>query len=523
MSSSSYGGFTIGYIGHVERFVFGGPDDTSFSPHGAGLGIPTDGPMTDFPGLDQHESPGDEPTMLVQTLPPSTPKKPMATKLQLLTPDPTPVGKRYVDRRAGKPTASSAAKARTQTPSANRVHKRRPSKKSSVDMTKTAVDRTAPLSPPAAVPLISCGSFDVALLPAMTHDVVPLPAAPGLMSPGASPFDADSEMDSVRALTNALDADPDQASPMDDGLEWLVDEEMDRLTDEYLGNTPPGDDSASPEQAEAADEDEDGEVAGTGITEEEIAAFMHGPEPADGKWVCLFVECGKRFGRKENIKSHVQTHLGDRQFRCRHCHKRFVRQHDLKRHAKIHSGVKPFACACGNTFARQDALTRHRQRGCCIGAYAGVVKKAAKRGRPRKIRPEDDRSAAVEGARVTAEPMSTSSSSSGTSATSAFSTSSGSSSYMSLNLLTQPLAYPTPMAAVAVAAALSNICTPPPSPGLSGSMADWFFKCPHLDETLAGLDRDPDPDYCRTTTAGGNDASWAHIITDRDVIDPACL
>jgi regulatory protein SWI5 len=39
-----------------------------------------------------------------------------------------------------------------------------------------------------------------------------------------------------------------------------------------------------------------------------------------------------------------------------------VRQHDLRRHEKIHGGDKPFVCACRKSFARQDALTRHRQR-----------------------------------------------------------------------------------------------------------------------------------------------------------------
>lgn len=122
----------------------------------------------------------------------------------------------------------------------------------------------------------------------------------------------------------------------------------------------------------------------TGITSEEINNFISGPDQADGKWLCLYPECNKRFGRKENIKSHVQTHLGDRQYRCHVCKKCFVRQHDLKRHSKIHTGVKPYPCLCGNSFARHDALTRHRQRGMCIGAFEGIVKKVVKRGRPRK-------------------------------------------------------------------------------------------------------------------------------------------
>lgn len=126
----------------------------------------------------------------------------------------------------------------------------------------------------------------------------------------------------------------------------------------------------------------------TGVTLEEISQFILTPETTDGKWTCLFDDCGKKFGRKENIKSHVQTHLNDRQYQCPSCLKCFVRQHDLKRHAKIHTGVKPYPCDCGNSFARHDALTRHRQRGMCVGAFDGVVRKPVKRGRPRKNRPD---------------------------------------------------------------------------------------------------------------------------------------
>ena len=128
----------------------------------------------------------------------------------------------------------------------------------------------------------------------------------------------------------------------------------------------------------------------TGITLDDIATYIQGPDPSDNKWVCLYEGCGKRFGRKENIKSHVQTHLNDRQYQCPSCGKCFVRQHDLKRHAKIHTGIKPYPCECGNSFARHDALTRHRQRGMCVGAFDGVVRKVVKRGRPRKHRPDMD-------------------------------------------------------------------------------------------------------------------------------------
>lgn len=138
------------------------------------------------------------------------------------------------------------------------------------------------------------------------------------------------------------------------------------------------------------DLDLDASVDDTGITPEEIAAFMYGPRPDDNRWVCIFPGCTRTFGRKENIKSHVQTHLGDRQFICNVCGNDFVRQHDLKRHAKIHSGVKPYTCPCGRTFARHDALTRHRQRNTCDGGFEGISRTPTKRGRPKKVRPDAD-------------------------------------------------------------------------------------------------------------------------------------
>ncbi|TLD23742.1 hypothetical protein PspLS_06945 [Pyricularia sp. CBS 133598] len=126
----------------------------------------------------------------------------------------------------------------------------------------------------------------------------------------------------------------------------------------------------------------------TGISSDTVQAYITGPDPSTGKWTCTYPDCGKMFGRKENVKSHVQTHLNDRPYNCPNCNKCFVRSHDLKRHAKIHTLVKAYACPCGKEFSRQDALTRHRGRGMCIGGLPGVVRKQGKRGRPRKARPD---------------------------------------------------------------------------------------------------------------------------------------
>ncbi|KAL8928466.1 MAG: hypothetical protein Q9208_001699 [Pyrenodesmia sp. 3 TL-2023] len=130
----------------------------------------------------------------------------------------------------------------------------------------------------------------------------------------------------------------------------------------------------------------DGTNEETGVTEDEISTYMVGPLE-ENKYLCTYAGCNKVCGRKENIRSHIQTHLGDRQWRCNHCEKTFVRQHDLKRHSKTHTGQKPHQCPCGSGFARQDALTRHRQRNTCVGGFGvaeGIPQSPSKRGRPKK-------------------------------------------------------------------------------------------------------------------------------------------
>ncbi|UZP42360.1 hypothetical protein NXS19_010176 [Fusarium pseudograminearum] len=41
----------------------------------------------------------------------------------------------------------------------------------------------------------------------------------------------------------------------------------------------------------------------TGVTQDEIAQFISGPDAGDGKWTCTYEDCGKKFGRKENTSS----------------------------------------------------------------------------------------------------------------------------------------------------------------------------------------------------------------------------
>ncbi|KAK0774106.1 Metallothionein expression activator [Friedmanniomyces endolithicus] len=131
-------------------------------------------------------------------------------------------------------------------------------------------------------------------------------------------------------------------------------------------------------------------IVETGVLAYEVQQYIGELSDRDNKYGCMWEACGRRFGRKENVRAHVQTHLGDRQFMCNLCDKTFVRQHDLKRHIAIHSDNRPFVCPCGTGFARHDALTRHRQRGMCPGALPGFEKteeEKPKRGRPKKERP----------------------------------------------------------------------------------------------------------------------------------------
>lgn len=102
----------------------------------------------------------------------------------------------------------------------------------------------------------------------------------------------------------------------------------------------------------------------------ELDQYWEGPDESK-TYTCIYRDCGKKFTRRYNVRSHIQTHLSDRPFACSYCPKKFVRQHDLNRHIKGHLEARHCKCPCGKEFARLDALKKHRERNICIGGNIG--------------------------------------------------------------------------------------------------------------------------------------------------------
>ena len=78
-------------------------------------------------------------------------------------------------------------------------------------------------------------------------------------------------------------------------------------------------------------------------------------------------DCGKKFSRKDKLKSHVKAvHSEEKSsYSCTQCDKSFAQKPHLKRHVyDVHKGLQRYYCPeCPEDFSRQENLKRHLQRG----------------------------------------------------------------------------------------------------------------------------------------------------------------
>ena len=66
------------------------------------------------------------------------------------------------------------------------------------------------------------------------------------------------------------------------------------------------------------------------------------------------------FARPSTLSHHMQTHTGEKRFKCEICHKSFSQKITLSRHIRTHTGEKPFQCRiCPKAFSQPGNLSHH--------------------------------------------------------------------------------------------------------------------------------------------------------------------
>ena len=77
-------------------------------------------------------------------------------------------------------------------------------------------------------------------------------------------------------------------------------------------------------------------------------------------YVCTV--CGCRLRTPARLRSHMNSHTGEKPFVCNVCQKGFSDGEYLVKHMRLHSGERPYLCAdCGVSFAFRQAYTIHRR------------------------------------------------------------------------------------------------------------------------------------------------------------------
>ena len=83
--------------------------------------------------------------------------------------------------------------------------------------------------------------------------------------------------------------------------------------------------------------------------------------PDSSRFTCHI--CGKGFYSSTEVKKHIPSHTGEKNYECKICHKKFTQDSALARHRFIHTGSKPHMCEiCGMTFVRKEHFRRHNEK-----------------------------------------------------------------------------------------------------------------------------------------------------------------